>query len=159
MGRARIDVAEVLGQCRATDGRGSDPLAIARHHREPRAGAIARVVWHDDPVDDDLEHALRRFRQWIRYRIPSVEAAGKLDRSRKGIRSGVEEAGVVHAKLADQRIERHHLGRIVGRHLHGFLRGQDVELVGIEDQPPLTPRLYRLPEIGDRIGAGPVHIS
>ena len=48
--------------------------------------------------------------------------------------AGIEEAGIVHAELADQRIERHHLGGVVGRHLHRLLRGEDVELVGIEDQ-------------------------
>src|SRR5580700_6428485 len=35
----------------------------------------------------------------------------------------IEEAGVVHAELAHQRIERHHLGRVIGRHLQPRSRG------------------------------------
>ncbi len=48
--------------------------------------------------------------------------------------AGVEEAGIVHAELTYQRIERHHLGSIVGRHVHAFARHQDIELVGIENE-------------------------
>src|SRR6266852_619164 len=45
---------------------------------------------------------------------------------------GIEEAGIVHTELSDQRIERHHLSGVVRRHLHGLFRGQDVELIGVE---------------------------
>src|SRR5215213_4401682 len=48
--------------------------------------------------------------------------------------TGIEETGVVHAKLADQRVERHHFGRMIGRHAHGLARGQYVELARIEDE-------------------------
>ena len=72
---------------------------------------------------------------------------------------GIEEAGIVDAEFADQWIERHHFGRIVGRHLHRFLRCKDVELVRIEDQALVRPRLHRLPEVEDRITAAPFHID
>ena len=48
--------------------------------------------------------------------------------------TGIEEAGVMHAEFADQRIERHHLGGIVRRHLHRLGRCEDVKFVRIEDQ-------------------------
>src|SRR5437763_191454 len=48
--------------------------------------------------------------------------------------TGIEEAGVMHPELADKRIERHHLGGVIGRHLHGLLGRQNVELVGIENE-------------------------
>src|SRR5258708_5742252 len=63
--------------------------------------------------------------------------------------AGIEEARIMHAELAHQRIERHHLGRIVGRNLHGLLRGQDVKLVRIEDEVLVAPRRDRLPEFPD----------
>src|SRR5690348_942562 len=44
--------------------------------------------------------------------------------------AGVEEAGIVDPELAHHRVEGHHLGREVGRHVHGLLRRKDVELVG-----------------------------
>jgi len=58
-------------------------------------------------------------------------------------------AGIVHAKLAHQRIERHHLGGVIGQHLHRLFRGQDVELAGIEDEVALLAEMHRFPEIGD----------
>src|SRR6201989_993563 len=63
--------------------------------------------------------------------------------------AGIEEAGVVHAKLADQRIERHHLGGIVRRYLYRLFRSEDVELAGIENEAVLPARAHRLPEIAD----------
>src|SRR4029453_11302070 len=63
----------------------------------------------------------------------------------------IEEAGVVNAEFADQRIERHHLGGVVGRYLHGLFRSEDVEFVGIKDQALVGPRRDRLPEIRDRM--------
>ena len=62
-------------------------------------------------------------------------------------------AGIVHAKLAHQRIERHHLGGVIGQHLHRLFRGQDVELAGIEDEVALLAGMHRFPEIGD-VAAG-----
>ncbi len=35
--------------------------------------------------------------------------------------AGIEEARIVHAELADQRIERHHLRGKIRRHLHRFV--------------------------------------
>src|SRR5499433_192304 len=63
--------------------------------------------------------------------------------------AGVEEPGIVHAKLAHQRIERHHLGGVVGRHLYRLLGGEDIELVGVENEALVLARVHRLPEVGD----------
>src|SRR5688572_5494505 len=71
----------------------------------------------------------------------------------------IEEARVVHTELADQRIERHHLGRLVGRHLYGFLRGENVELVGIEDQPLLAAHIDRLPVVERRARTNRIDID
>src|SRR5437763_8618149 len=53
----------------------------------------------------------------------------------------VEEARIVHTEFADQRIERDHFGRIIGRHLNGFLGSQDIEFIRVEDQAVVAPRL------------------
>src|SRR5882672_2901071 len=71
----------------------------------------------------------------------------------------IEEARIVHAELADQRIERDHLGGVVGRHLHRLLGGEDVELVGIEDQALVFAGPDRLPEFGDVIARAALHID
>ena len=62
-------------------------------------------------------------------------------------KTGIEETGIVHAKLSDQGIERHHLGGVAWRHLHRFFRRENVELVGIEDQALVGARRHRLPEV------------
>ena len=50
----------------------------------------------------------------------------------------IEEARVMHAELAHQGIERHHLGGIVAWDIDHLLGGQDLELPGIEDQGALA---------------------
>ena len=66
-------------------------------------------------------------------------------------RSRIEEARIVHAELADQRIERHHLGGVVRRHLHGLLGRQDIEFVRVEDQFVAAAAVERLPEVKDAV--------
>ncbi len=73
--------------------------------------------------------------------------------------AGVEEARIMHAKFTDQRIERHHLGGVGRRHLHGFLGGEDVELARIEDQAFVRSRADRLPEFPDRITRAPIDVE
>ena len=65
----------------------------------------------------------------------------------------------MHAEFPDERIERHHFGGIVRRHLHGLGRRQDIKLVGIEDQAPVGARGNRLPEIGDLIGGATLDVD
>ncbi len=65
----------------------------------------------------------------------------------------------MHAEFADQWIERHHLGGVAGRHLHGFLRSEDIELVGIEDQALVGARGDRLPEIEHGVAGAPLDID
>src|SRR3984957_4781648 len=73
--------------------------------------------------------------------------------------AGIEEARIVHAEFTDQRIERHHLGGIIRRHLNGFLGGQNVELAGIENEAAIGPRRNGFPEFVDGITAAAVNID
>ncbi len=57
--------------------------------------------------------------------------------------AGIEEAGIMNAELAHCRIDRHHLGGKVGRNMQLLLRGENVEFVGIEDQPLVGARVDR----------------
>src|SRR5690606_24607193 len=61
----------------------------------------------------------------------------------------IEEAGIVDAELADERVEGRHLGGIERRDMHGLARDEDVELVRIEDQLVAATAEQRLPEIVD----------
>src|SRR5262245_11569170 len=61
--------------------------------------------------------------------------------------AGIEEAGIVHPILADQRIERPHLGDIGRGHRHALLRGEDVELVRVENEAAVAAEMHRLPEL------------
>src|SRR5215470_18734726 len=71
----------------------------------------------------------------------------------------IEEASVMDTKFADEGIKGHHFGRVVRRHLDGFLRGQDVELARIKNQGAIAPCSDRLPEFGDVIAGAAVHIN
>src|SRR5439155_1337982 len=73
--------------------------------------------------------------------------------------AGVEEAGIVYAEFTDQRIERHHLGSVIRRHLHGLFRSEDVELAGIEDEAAVGARRNRLPEFVDAIAATTIDVD
>ena len=65
----------------------------------------------------------------------------------------------MHAEFPDQRIERHHLGGMVGRHLHRLFRREDVKLVGIEDQALVGARRNRLPEVADLVCVAPFDVD
>ena len=52
----------------------------------------------------------------------------------------------MHAELADQRIERHHFGSVFGRNGDAFARGQDIELVRVQNDVARFGRLDRVPE-------------
>ena len=73
--------------------------------------------------------------------------------------AGVEEASVVDAKFANSRIDRGHFRRKVRGDLHALPRSQNIELVGIEDQPPILTCPYGLPKILDRIAAQAVDVD
>src|SRR5437660_2384068 len=101
---------------------GADALAVQRSR--PRQHFLV-----DQPADDlamleDERHLARAHFQY---------GAGALPAGPGITETGIEEAGIMYAELADQRIERHHLGGIVRRHLHRLLRGKDIKLARIED--------------------------
>ena len=62
------------------------------------------------------------------------------------------------AELAERGVDGGHLGGEVGGDLHALARGEDVELVGVEDQPAAA-RADRLPEILGGVGAGAVDVD
>ncbi len=77
--------------------------------------------------------------------------------ARRMAEAGIEEACVMHPELAHQRIERHHLGGVIGRHAHRLARGQDVELIRLQHQRPALRD--RLPVIARIELAGLVHVD
>src|SRR5277367_2271889 len=109
-----------------------------------------------DQAADDLavlENERHFARAHFQYRTRTFAAGAGI------AEAGIEEARIVHAEFADQRIERHHLGGVIRRHLDGFLGGQDVELTGIENEAAVGPRCNRLPEFVDGITAATVNID
>src|SRR5215471_4435528 len=106
----------------------------------PDARAIERLrpcqhILVDQAPDDlaVLQDERHLTRAHFQHRARAVSAGPCIAEAR------IEEARIVHTELTYQRIERHHLGGVVGRHLHGFLGGEDVELVGIEDEAFVGP--------------------
>src|SRR4051812_2229979 len=73
--------------------------------------------------------------------------------------AGIEEARIMHAKFADQWVERHHLGGVIRRHLDRLFRRQDIELAGIENEAAVGPGRDRFPEFADRIAAAAIDIT
>src|SRR5215467_14865208 len=65
--------------------------------------------------------------------------AGTMPACARVAEAWIEEASIVDAEFAHQWIKRNHFGCIIGRHLDSFLRGQDVELAGIENQAAVVP--------------------
>ena len=61
-------------------------------------------------------------------------------------------------ELADPRVVGQHLRRVVRRNGDGFLRGQDVEVVRVQHDPPARPGRDRFPEILARIVCDAVDI-
>ena len=118
----------------------ADAHAVER--RWPRQHLLIDQTADDLAVLEDERHLARAH---LQHRAGAAAAGALVAEAR------IEEAGVVHAEFADQRIERHHLGGVVRRHLHRFLGSEDVELVGIEDQALVGARRDRLPEIGDGV--------
>jgi hypothetical protein len=86
-------------------------------------GAVERLrprqhVLVDQPADDlpvlqDERHLVTAHFQ---HRAAADAARGGMAEAR------IEEAGIVDAELADQRIERRHLGGVERRHVHGLAR-------------------------------------
>src|SRR6267154_977661 len=124
--------------------------ALAVHGVGPRQHFLVYQPADDLAVLEDERHFARAHFQHRARALPA--GAGIAE-------AGIEEARIVHAEFADQRVERHHLRGVVRRNLHGFLRGQNVEFAGIENQAAVGPRGYRLPEFIDRIAAAAVDID
>ena len=124
--------------------------ALAVHRIGPRQHFLV-----DQPADDlaVFENERQLARAHFQHRARALSAGAGI------AEAGIEKSRVVHAEFADQRIERHHLGGIVRRHLHGFLGSEDVELAGIEDKAAVRPRRDRLPEFIDGIAAAAVDID
>ncbi|MCY1378242.1 hypothetical protein D9M69_658590 [compost metagenome] len=48
--------------------------------------------------------------------------------------TGIKEARIMHTEFADQRVERRHFSCEKRRHMHGFTRNQNIELIRIEHE-------------------------
>ena len=77
--------------------------------------------------------------------------------------AGIEKTGKVHAKLADKGVVGQHFGGMVGRHDDCFARGQNVEIVGVENDPARLSwpamSIDRLPEIARVVVVDPIDID
>src|SRR6185437_5349265 len=142
---AKLARRGVLVSCRNGRLTRSDPEMLAQFQA---LGLIVRAdllavhgvgprqhLFIDQPADDlaMLEDERHLARAHLQHRARPLPAGAGI------AEAGVEEAGIVHPEFADQGIERHHLGGVIRRHLHGFLGGQDVELAGVEDQAAVGP--------------------
>src|SRR5215470_6061247 len=64
----------------------------------------------------------------LQYRAGATPAGARIAEAR------IEKARVMNAEFADQGIEGHHFGGVIGGHLDRFSGGQDIELVRIKNQ-------------------------
>ena len=124
--------------------------ALAVKLPRPRQHLLIDETADDLAVLQDERHFARAH---LEHRAGAAAAGALVAETR------IEEAGIVHAEFADQRIERHHLGGIIRRHLHRFLGRQDIELVGIEHQASVGARRHRLPEIGNVVAGAPLDVD
>ncbi len=106
----------------------------------------------------DALAVLEQKRHFVRADFEHAAAAAGLARCRVPSEPRIEESGVVHAKFAGARLVGEHLGGEVRRDRDRFLGHQDVELVGIEDQPRVAMKLDGLPVL-ERIVVTPVQVD
>src|SRR3954468_13401696 len=97
--------------------------ALAVKRVRPREHLLVDKAADDLPVLQDERYLARAY---FEHRAAPLPARARISEPR------IEEARIVHAELADERVERHHLGRIVRRDLHCLLGGKNVEFIGIE---------------------------
>jgi len=64
----------------------------------------------------------------------------------------IEKAGIMGAEFTQLRRDRRHFCGLSRRHADAFARGEDVEILRVQDQPPLM-REERLPIVGDFMAA------
>src|SRR5258705_3153915 len=124
--------------------------ALAVHGLGPRQHFFVNQTADDLAMLEDERHFARAHFQ---HRARALSAGAGI------AKAGIEEAGIVHAEFADQRIERHHLGGVVRRHLHRLFGCEDIKLAGIENETAIRPRRDRLPEFIDRVTAAAIDID
>src|SRR5690606_22150268 len=73
--------------------------------------------------------------------------------------AGVEKAGIMDAKLANQGIERRHLCGVQRRNMHGFATDQYVEFVRVEHEFAGPIAIQGLPEIGNIVCGAAVDVD
>src|SRR5215831_6174295 len=116
----------------------------------PRQHAFIDQAAHDLALLDDEWHLMGTH---LQHRAGTVPACARVTEA------WIEEASIVDAKFAHQRIKRNHFGCIIGRHLDSFLRGQDVEFAGIENQAAVVPCPDWLPEFRDVVAGTAIHVD
>src|SRR5579862_4341917 len=112
--------------------------------------AAVKLVWTrqhsfvDKPADD-----LAVFEDERHFARAHLEHGSRSEAARSGVaETRIEEARIVHAEFTDQGIERHHFCGVIGRHLHRFVRRQDIKFVGIKDEALVGACRDGLPKIG-----------
>ena len=99
-----------------------------------------------EPVIDEASDDLPILQDEGNVEAPHLEHGLGAGRLAFGIAEArIEEAGIVHAVLPDQRIERRHLRYIGRRHRYALLRGKDVELMRIEHEALVLREMDPLP--------------
>src|SRR5579859_1321612 len=110
-------------------------------------------------IDEPADHlaVLDQERHLMRADLEHGAAAGAPGLAQT--EAGIEEAGVMHPEFADQAVIGQHLGGMVRRYDDGFLRCQDIEIIGIEDDAGAAAPIDRLPEIERLVMADPVEVD
>src|SRR3982074_3396554 len=131
--------AEVLAEC----------VLLALIVRVQRV-SVSQVRGLEHPLETQLADLLPMIdgkRHVMRAHLESGAAAGDPVRSRIIAETRVEEAGVVGSQLPAGGVIGGHLGRVLGRDAHAVLREEEVELLGVQDDPIARLRVNFLPEI------------
>src|SRR3569623_192530 len=141
--------AEMLGQFQPL------PLIVRGDAGAVQCVGLRQHLLINEATDDltVFENEGHLARAHLEHRTRSLPARARI------AEAGVEEARVMDAEFADQRIERHHFGGEIRRHLHRFFRRENVELARIENEAAVGASADRLPEILHREAAAPVDID
>ncbi len=114
-------------------------------------GADALPVYLGGRIGQPLKHKpaddlamFQNERHLARAHFEDGPRTGRLARLKTKAR--VEEAGIVHPKLAHQRVEGHHFGRVVEWNGNPLPGHENVELVRVEHEIAGGLRLNRVPE-------------
>ncbi len=126
----------------------ADALAVERGR--PLQHLLVDEASDDLPVLEDEGHLARAH---FEHGARAAPAGAGIAEAR------IEEAGIVDAELPHGGIDRRHLGGEGRRDVDPLLRGEDVELVGIEDEAFVPARVHGFPELAHVVAGAALHID